>query len=69
MTKKKAKKVVKMKSLEEDPCSTCLYGKNRSQHNIQKTVENFNRVKAFEAFGPGVKKVKVKKKKKKTSKV
>ena len=52
----KGKKVKKMKALEEDPCSTCLYGKAREQHNIPKAVENFNRVKPVEAFGPSVKK-------------
>ena len=45
----KGKKVKKMKALEEDPCSTCLYGKAREQHNIPKAVENFNRVKPVEA--------------------
>ena len=51
MTKKKVKPPQKMKALEQDPCATCLYGKNREQHNVPKRVENFNRVKPSEAFG------------------
>ena len=50
MTKKKQQQ--KMKGLEEDPCPVCLYGKKRNQHNVPKRVENFNRVKPREAFGP-----------------
>lgn len=53
---KKAKPQQKMKELEQDPCPTCLYGKKREQHNVPKRVENFNRVKPTEAFGPGAKK-------------
>ena len=45
----------KMKELEQDPCPTCLYGKKREQHNVPKRVENFNRVKPTEAFGPSAK--------------
>ena len=55
MTKKKVKPPQKMKALEQDPCATCLYGKNREQHNVPKRVENFNRVKPIEAFGKDVK--------------
>ena len=62
----KGKKVKKMKSLEEDPCSTCLYGKAREQHNIPKAVQNFNRVKPVEAFGTSAKKNVKKPKPKKT---
>ncbi len=61
--KKKTKKPVVMKPLELDPCSTCLYGKARNQHNVPKAVENFNRVKPSEAFGKVAKpKAKAKKK-------
>ena len=62
--KKKTKKPVSMKPLELDPCSTCLYGKARNQHNIPKAVEKFNRVKPSEAFGKGAVKPKAKAKKK-----
>ena len=65
--KKKTKKPVVMKPLELDPCSTCLYGKARNQHNIPKAVEKFNRVKPSEAFGK-VAKPKAKAKKKVTKK-
>ena len=41
-----------MKPLDLDPCSNCLYGKDRNQHNIPGRVENFNRVLPKEAFGP-----------------
>lgn len=58
MTKKKAKPERKMKSLEQDPCSTCLYGKNRNQHNVPSVIKNFNRVTPKEAFGTSVKQVK-----------
>jgi len=58
LNKKKAKPKQKMKELEQDPCPTCLYGKKREQHNVPKRVENFNRVKPTEAFGPGAKKKK-----------
>ena len=52
MKKKKPKKQIKMKPLDEpDPCPTCLYGKARNQHNVPKAVENFNRVTSKEAFG------------------
>ncbi len=51
MTMKKKKNVQNMKSLELDPCPSCLYGKNRNQHNVPGRVENFNRVKPKEAFG------------------
>ena len=52
MKKKKPKKQIKMKPLDEpDPCPTCLYGKERNQHNIPKAVENFTRVTPKEAFG------------------
>jgi len=52
MKKKKPKKQIKMKPLDEtDPCPTCLYGKARNQHNVPKAVENFNRVTPKEAFG------------------
>ncbi len=57
MTKKKGKQQ-KMKPLEEDPCPNCMYGKDRNQHNVPGRVENFNRVKPTEAFGPGVKQIK-----------
>ncbi len=48
----KKKNVQNMKPLELDPCPNCLYGKNRNQHNVPGRVENFNRVKPKEAFGP-----------------
>ena len=52
MKKKKPKKQIKMKPMDEpDPCPTCLYGKARNQHNVPKAVENFNRVTSKEAFG------------------
>ena len=52
MKKKKPKKQIKMKPMDEpDPCPTCLYGKARNQHNVPKAVENFNRVTPKEAFG------------------
>ena len=44
-----------MKPLEEDPCPSCMYGKERLQHNVPGRVENFNRVKPTEAFGPAAK--------------
>lgn len=53
---KKKKNVQNMKPLEIDPCPTCLYGKNRNQHNVPKRVEEFNRVKPREAFGADYKK-------------
>ena len=62
--KKKTKKPVVMKPLELDPCSTCLYGKARNQHNVPKAVENFNRVKPSDAFGKVAVKPKAKAKKK-----
>lgn len=49
--KKKPKPQQKMKPLEEDPCSTCLYGKARNQHNVAERVEKFNKVTPKEAFG------------------
>ena len=51
MVVKRNKNTQKMKSLEQDPCPDCLYGKNRNQHNVPKRVENFNRVTPKEAFG------------------
>lgn len=54
MVKKKGNQQ-KMKSLEEDPCPNCMYGKDRNQHNVPGRVENFNRVKPTEAFGPSAK--------------
>ena len=54
MTKKKGNQQ-KMKPLEEDPCPDCMYGKDRNQHNVPGRVENFNRVKPTEAFGPAAK--------------
>jgi len=56
MVVKRKKDTQKMKSLEQDPCPDCLYGKNRNQHNVPKRVENFNRVKPKEAFGTDYKK-------------
>jgi hypothetical protein len=56
MVVKRKKVTQKMKSLEQDPCPDCLYGKNRNQHNVPKRVENFNRVKPKEAFGTDYKK-------------
>ena len=52
----KKKSVQNMRSLEIDPCPTCLYGKNRNQHNVPKRVEQYNRVKPKEAFGSQYKK-------------
>lgn len=69
MTKKKAKPERKMKSLEQDPCSTCLYGKNRNQHNVPSVIKNFNRVTPKEAFGTSVKRATPKPSKKARSKV
>jgi len=66
--KKKTKTPKQMKPLELDPCSTCLYGKARNQHNVPKAVENFNKVKPSEAFGKGAKKAPKKAKKKVTKK-
>jgi len=56
--KKKPKPQQKMKPLEEDPCSTCLYGKARNQHNVAERVERFNKVTPKEAFGSSVKQAK-----------
>ena len=69
MNKKKAKPQRKMKSLEQDPCSTCMYGKDRNQHNVPSVVKDFNRVTPKEAFGVSVKRATPKPSKKVRSKV
>ena len=53
---KKQIKMKTMKSLEMDPCETCLYSENRNQHKVPSSVKESNKILPKQVFGKDVKK-------------